>query len=459
MNNTARPAIGIVGYGTVGKALQAAFDLRCDVRISDPQLGTQSLSLEALVSSCRIIFLAVPTPAKIDGNADLTAFHEVIDGLQWASGKSPGCYPVICVKSAVPPDAVAQALARHPTLRLVVSPEFLREASPIEDMLSMRSLVLGISIGSIIPLAPTLFSARKPIAIRFAGLDLCLLYNLKTMNNRVVEDEILHRYCSRVLGYLHRLKQRIALGIVEKIIKFCAKTGKCYIVTLSNTMRKLVELLNYSMSKITLTIPNFVDDVFFTVASKRFSCTTNYDRRKDRRKIMITYLGRLEYEKGADILAKIVKNVLDVCNNCLFKIVGDGRYRWMFENIRIRYGSRLIVTGFIPYNRVPQHLLESDIFVFPTRVEGSPNALLQAMASGLPIVASDIPPNREFLGEAGLYATPEKPEEFVHYILELVSNPDLRIRLGKKANERAKMYSREVIVQRYISLFRFLTRC
>lgn len=320
-------------------------------------------------------------------------------------------------------------------------------------------VVLGISIGSIIPLAPILFSARKPIAIRFAGLDLCLLYNLKTMNNRVVEDEILHRYCSRVLGYLHRLKQRIALGIVEKIIKFCAKTGKCYIVTLSNTMRKLVELLNYSMSKITLTIPNFVDDIFFTVASKRFSCTTNYDRRKDRRKIMITYLGRLEYEKGADILAKIVKNVLDVCNNCLFKIVGDGRYRWMFENIRIRYGSRLIVTGFIPYNRVPQHLLESDIFVFPTRVEGSPNALLQAMASGLPIVASDIPPNREFLGEAGLYATPEKPEEFVHHILELVSNPDLRIRLGKKANERAKMYSRKVIVQRYISLFRFLTRC
>ena len=320
-------------------------------------------------------------------------------------------------------------------------------------------VVLGISIGSIIPLAPILFSARKPIAIRFAGLDLCLLYNLKTMNNRVVEDEILHRYCSRVLGYLHRLKQRIALGIVEKIIKFCAKTGKCYIVTLSNTMRKLVELLNYSMSKITLTIPNFVDDIFFTVASKRFSCTTNYDRRKDRRKIMITYLGRLEYEKGADILAKIVKNVLDVCNNCLFKIVGDGRYRWMFENIRIRYGSRLIVTGFIPYNRVPQHLLESDIFVFPTRVEGSPNALLQAMASGLPIVASDIPPNREFLGEAGLYATPEKPEEFVHYILELVSNPDLRIRLGKKANERAKMYSRKVIVQRYISLFRFLTHC
>lgn len=320
-------------------------------------------------------------------------------------------------------------------------------------------VVLGISIGSIIPLAPILFSARKPIAIRFAGLDLCLLYNLKTMNNRVVEDEILHRYCSRVLGYLHRLKQRIALGIVEKIIKFCAKTGKCYIVTLSNTMRKLVELLNYSMSKITLTIPNFVDDIFFTVASKRFSCTTNYDRRKDRRKIMITYLGRLEYEKGADILAKIVKNVLDVCNNCLFKIVGDGRYRWMFENIRIRYGSRLIVTGFIPYNRVPQHLLESDIFVFPTRVEGSPNALLQAMASGLPIVASDIPPNREFLGEAGLYATPEKPEEFVHHILELASNPDLRIRLGKKANERAKMYSRKVIVQRYISLFRFLTRC
>lgn len=143
MKNTARPVIGIVGFGTVGKALQAAFDSRCDVRISDPRLGSQSSTLEALVSSCRIIFLAVPTPAKVDGNADLKAFYDVIAALQQASGESSDCYPVICVKSAVPPDAVAQTLAQFPALRLVVSPEFLREASPIEDMLSMRSLVLG----------------------------------------------------------------------------------------------------------------------------------------------------------------------------------------------------------------------------------------------------------------------------------------------------------------------------
>jgi len=324
--------------------------------------------------------------------------------------------------------------------------EYLRGFSP--------NVVLGISIGSIIPLSLFHLFDKKPLAIRFAGLDLCLLYNLKTMNNRPIEDEILYRYCNRVLGYLHKLKQRTALSVVGKIIESCTKAGRCYIVTLSNTMRKLIESLDDTMPKMTLTIPNFVDDIFFVIASKRFSYVSSYDRKK----IVITYLGRLEYEKGADILAKIVENVLDVCGNCLFKIVGDGRYRWMFENIRMRYGSRLIITGFIPYSKVPQHLLESDIFVFPTRIEGSPNALLQAMASGLAIVASDIPPNREFLGEAGLYATPENPKEFVNRILELVNNPDLRIRLGKKANERARMYSKEAIVKKYLLLFRVLAR-
>lgn len=140
--NTTQPVVGIVGAGTVGRALKSAFDERCEIYLTDPVFGLKSTPLVHLAKHCQIIFLAVPTPAKPDGNADLQAFYEVLAELR-ESVEVCEVAPVICIKSAVPPDAIAHAQSDYPGLRIVVSPEFLREASPIEDMLNMRSLVLG----------------------------------------------------------------------------------------------------------------------------------------------------------------------------------------------------------------------------------------------------------------------------------------------------------------------------
>lgn len=137
-----QPTIGIIGAGTVGGALLAAFEGRAILHVRDPRLGEDSASMETLVRSCSVVFVAVPTPMGPDGDAELSAWWEVVEDFV-AAGGSTRPAPIFCVRSAVPPDAVRRTLEAHPGLRLVVAPEFLRERSAIDDMLAMRSLVIG----------------------------------------------------------------------------------------------------------------------------------------------------------------------------------------------------------------------------------------------------------------------------------------------------------------------------
>jgi UDPglucose 6-dehydrogenase len=140
------PCVGIIGAGTVGQALVTAFEGHAKLWINDPKLGCESSTLQEMMASCDALFIAVPTPPHESGNADLSAFKSVIAELGEISNKgstrTPNS-PVVCIKSAVPPDEISKVVCEWPGLRITVSPEFLREASPNEDMLNMVSLVLG----------------------------------------------------------------------------------------------------------------------------------------------------------------------------------------------------------------------------------------------------------------------------------------------------------------------------
>jgi UDPglucose 6-dehydrogenase len=144
--NHDRITIGVIGAGTVGSALIEAFKGHVKILVNDPILLDSSCPIESMVSQSTVIFLAVPTPLGKNFGADCTIVISVLEKLfaaQSKSGISKEKAPVICINSAVPPDVISNAINNWPLFRLVVIPEFLREASPVEDILSMRSLVLG----------------------------------------------------------------------------------------------------------------------------------------------------------------------------------------------------------------------------------------------------------------------------------------------------------------------------
>jgi glycosyltransferase involved in cell wall biosynthesis len=94
----------------------------------------------------------------------------------------------------------------------------------------------------------------------------------------------------------------------------------------------------------------------------------------------------------------------------------------------------------VPYDEIPKLYQQSDLFVFPSLAESFGHPLVEAMASGLPIIASDIPICREICGEAAVYFSPLDPEDFAQKILALWKNPDLRERLGKIGRTRAQTH-------------------
>jgi len=101
--------------------------------------------------------------------------------------------------------------------------------------------------------------------------------------------------------------------------------------------------------------------------------------------------------------------------------------------------DRITFTGEVTWNQVPSYLAAGDIFVFPSKFEGMPNALLEAMAAALPVVVSDIPPHRELIqhGRTGFLA--RDPIEMAHQVTTLANHEDLRRAVG----DAARVYVRE----------------
>lgn len=118
-------------------------------------------------------------------------------------------------------------------------------------------------------------------------------------------------------------------------------------------------------------------------------------------------------------------------------LVGDGTERTHLEDQAARLGIADKVRFLGKRDDVPELLAASDIFVLPTFFEGLSNALLEAMASGLPCVATDIPENRQLItdGLNGILFPPRNPSALARQVSSLLREKGLRVRLGSEARK------------------------
>jgi glycosyltransferase involved in cell wall biosynthesis len=110
-------------------------------------------------------------------------------------------------------------------------------------------------------------------------------------------------------------------------------------------------------------------------------------------------------------------------------------------------------------NNVEEYLACSDIFVLPSRAEGISNALLEAMACGLPCIATRIDGNRHVLTNAynGLLVAPDDADELAQAIIRLGQDRMLRERLGQHARQTIiANYALDSVADRYVALYKCL---
>jgi N,N'-diacetylbacillosaminyl-diphospho-undecaprenol alpha-1,3-N-acetylgalactosaminyltransferase len=107
-------------------------------------------------------------------------------------------------------------------------------------------------------------------------------------------------------------------------------------------------------------------------------------------------------------------------------------------------------------NDVIPWLAITDIFVLPSYREGIPVTVLEAMAMGLPVVATDVPGCREAVihGETGFLVPPRNVDELIQAIQKLIENPELRKQMGLAGRKRVVQYfAIEQIVEKYLDLY------
>lgn len=172
--------------------------------------------------------------------------------------------------------------------------------------------------------------------------------------------------------------------------------------------------------------------------------------------VRLLYVGRLTYQKGVDIFIQALQKI-DSEIQFEVELVGDGNARPTLERMvqKSDLVDRLHFAGWLDRTEIPQRYQQADIFVLPSRDEGMANVILEAMASGLPVITTSLAGNRELVrnGKNGLLVPPDDPETLANALLELINKVELRQRMGSLGRTLVeKGYSWTLMARQYLKV-------
>jgi len=162
-------------------------------------------------------------------------------------------------------------------------------------------------------------------------------------------------------------------------------------------------------------------------------------------------IGRLIHQKGMDVLIEAFSKV---SQNSILVIVGQGKDELLLKNLanKLGLGDRVCFLGM--RHDIPDILATSDVFVLASRYEGQGIVVLEARASGKPIIISDFPAGKDMIttGVNGLVVKREKVEELVNAMEKLKSDSNLRKNLSESAFATVQDFSIQNHINKIMSL-------
>ncbi len=312
---------------------------------------------------------------------------------------------------------------------------------------------------------PFWFRSINPTDLLLLGYfwRLCLREKFDLVATHTSKGGFLGRLAARMAGVPHVVHHAHGLSFCRPISpravrfyvaleRFAAKSGDL-IIAVNEHQRRLAVQLGVEVEERTCTVPNGIDLSRFEHA----------DRDATRRRLgfnastlLIGAVGRMEAPKGFPYFIQAIPRVLQRIPSAHFVIAGDGELRSSLELEAQRVGVA-DRTHFIGFQRdIPNILAALDIFAQPSLWEGLPVSLIEALAAGKPIVASDIEGNREIVddGVTGVIVPPADSRALADALVDLALRPERAQHLGRNARHAAKeRFSEERMVRQVLATY------
>jgi glycosyltransferase involved in cell wall biosynthesis len=177
--------------------------------------------------------------------------------------------------------------------------------------------------------------------------------------------------------------------------------------------------------------------------------------------IRLLFVGRLVSQKGLDVLFRALSLLKEQAGknhvDWTLTIAGEGPLKNELARASegLRLSDRITFRGWLERGHLPAVYKNADVFVLPSRDEGMPNAMLEAMAAGLPVIGSRVAGIDEVVidGETGLLVPPDDADALAAALRIVIEDRDKTFALGQAARKRVEAhYSWDMAADAYLSL-------
>lgn len=181
-------------------------------------------------------------------------------------------------------------------------------------------------------------------------------------------------------------------------------------------------------------------------------------------KRMVLFIGRIVEEKGVQYAIRALPRVIKEVGDVVLVVVGRGPFLSQLEELTnsLDVSENIIFAGFVSEEELPFYYASSDVLVFPTtHVEGFPLVLAEALASGLPIISSNIggTPAAISHGETGFLFEPRDVGGLSSFLITLLSDDGLRKEMAEKSrNTSLSRFSAERMTRQTLEVYHLVSR-
>ncbi|MHA1129247.1 MAG: glycosyltransferase family 4 protein [Candidatus Helarchaeota archaeon] len=222
--------------------------------------------------------------------------------------------------------------------------------------------------------------------------------------------------------------------------------NRCNHVVVVSTELKYILLSDLKTTPISI-IPGGVDTEYFSVKVKERAANTP---------IQLLFVGSLRKVKNPQILLQAIEALKGNNHKINLTLIGDGPlFTDLFNFCEAHQITNVNFLKSIPHGNLQTYYETGDIFVMPSLSEGTPLALLEAMACAKPIIASNVGGIPDLIKNDynGLLIEPQNVKQLLDKITFLIENPDFAKKIGINARRSVSSFSWDKICQKYLRIY------